>query len=617
MKMKRIRLLVTMSLIAVNALAACLPIAAQTTKKRPVTPSTFEDPALVKKYQQEISAESMAARLYYLASDDFEGRGTGSRGQRMAAQYLASQYQQMGLAPTVGDKPSSVLSPSAYLQTFTLFRQLPKEVRLELTVQGNNAAESIFSVEKYDDLSFYARGGAADASGGVVFAGYGIADDALGFNEYAALSQKGISIDGKWLVILADEPMSSEAASLLPTPEHKLSRWTTGFVDKSMARAAAGKPKGVLTVSDLTPRSKTSFADASAAASRNAQRTGNLSLFDPSDYLQTYSISAKFADQILAGSGQKIADIKQQIDASLKPNVFEAKDVTINSKVVQNQKLDTENVLAFIEGSDPKLKNEVVVVSSHYDHMGLNPLLQGDQIFNGAADDGSGTVATLELAQVLMSAKRDGHGPRRSILFANFTGEEVGMHGSVFYTNKDPRFPLEQTVANINMDGVGGIDHKNPTGSKDYVYITGRAGLSEELLSINEKIAKLTNSSLKLADGAKMNFSSDDAQFADNYVPYIYFSTGRTEHYHTVNDTPDTIDYPHMTRIVQLVLANIWQLANQDARVAGVDRKTLEFEGYSCLPCNMACDTVVHKKPGNCPFCGHTLRPKYVKKGRS
>jgi Zn-dependent M28 family amino/carboxypeptidase len=252
-------------------------------------------------------------------------------------------------------------------------------------------------------------------------------------------------------------------------------------------------------------------------------------------------------------------------------------------------------------------------VSAHYDHLGINPLLDGDQIFNGAADDGSGTVATLELAQVLMNAKRDGHGPRRSILFANFTGEEVGMFGSLFYTNKNPGFPLEQTVANINMDGVGGTDHKNPTGSKDYVYITGRQGLSEELLEINEKITKLIKSSLKLTDGAKMNFSSDDAQFGDQHIPYIYYSTGRTEHYHTINDTPDTIDYPHMTRIVQLVLANIWQVANQDERISSVDRKTLSLAGYSCLPCNLSCDTVVHKQPGNCPFCGHSLVPKLVK----
>jgi hypothetical protein len=615
--MKRISPAITFFLVLTISSNAVL-VNAQSIKKSggraKVTPATFDGLELVRKYQQAISSESLAARLHYLASDHFEGRGTGARGQRMAAQYLASQYQQMGLKPAFGGVTSSVLSPSAYLQQFALYRQQPKESRLELAIDGSKVAESIFSVDKHDDLAYYSRGGAVNASGSVVFAGYGIADDTLGFNDYAALASKGISIDGKWLIILADEPLNADATSLFPTPERKLSRWTTGFVDKSMARVAAGRPLGVLIVNDLTPRNETSFADAAAAASRNAQRTGNLSFYDPSDITQTYFISAKFADQMLAPTGRRIADIKQGIDKSLKPNVFELKDVIVKSAITQNQKLDTENVLALIEGSDPRLKNEVVVVSSHYDHMGLNPLLKGDQIFNGAADDGSGTVATLELAQALMDAKRDGYGPRRSILFANFTGEEVGMFGSLFYTGKDPRFPLDQTIANINMDGVGGTDHKNPTGSKNYVYITGREGLSEPLLSINEKITRLTNSSLELTDGAKMNFSSDDAQFGDQFIPYIYYSTGRTEHYHTVNDTADTIDYPHMTRIVQLVLANIWQVANQTERIPSVDRKTLDLAGYSCLPCNLACDTVIHKKPGNCPFCGHSLRPKYVKR---
>ncbi len=317
-------------------------------------------------------------------------------------------------------------------------------------------------------------------------------------------------------------------------------------------------------------------------------------------------------------AGQKIEDIKQQIDKSLKPNVFEIKDVTVNSKVEQSPKLETENVLAFIEGADPKLKDEVIVISAHYDHLGINPLLKGDQIFNGAADDGSGTVATLALAQAFMQAKRDGFAPRRSILFANFTGEEFGLFGSFYYTNVNPRIPLEKTIANINMDGVGGTDLKNPTGSRDYIYITGTKNLSEELIDINQRITKLTGSTLNLTDGASFGFSSDDRHFRNQLIPYIYYSTGRTEYYHTVGDTPETIDYEHFARVVQLIFANAWQVANQQSPITSVDRSKLKIEGYICEECGLECDLETRKKPfaksGVCPICGMSLVPNYVKK---
>ena len=583
-----------------------------------VTPTTFENPAIVKKYQQTILPEFLASHLYYLASDFFEGRGTGTRGQRMAAQYLASQYRQIGLAPKGKAQITYSLSLTNYLQPFSLFRVTPKETCLQVITNGNKISESIFSGEKHDDLSFYAGGGATDASGGVVFVGYGIADDALGFNDYAALAERGISIDGKWLIMLSDEPLANDSTSLLPTENHQISRWTTGFTDKRIPRWKAGRPKGILVVSDLSPRNKIAFSDAAATAALNTQRVGAVSFYEPSEIPPTFNISAKFANQILASSGQKVEDIKANIDKTLKPNVFELKDVTVNSKTEQNPKLHTENVLAFIEGGDPKLKDEVIVISAHYDHLGINPLLKGDQIFNGAVDDGSGTVATLALAEAFMQAKRDGFSPRRSILFANFTGEEVGHLGSFYYASVDPQISLEKTVANINMDGVGGTDLKNPTGSLDYLYITGTKDLSEELIDINQQISKLMVSTLNLTDGGKFGFSSDDREFRDQLIPYIYYSTGRTEHYHKVSDEPQTIDYEHFARVTQLIFANAWQVANQPTKISSVDRRKLTINGYICTDCGLDCDLETRKKPfdkpGVCPICGMNLVPNYVRK---
>jgi hypothetical protein len=576
------------------------------------TPTAFSKPALVQRYQQTITSASLASRLYFLASDVLEGRETTTRGQKLAAQYLASQYRLMGLAPRGSGKTTDPLAPAAYFQPFTVYPRTPKKTELEVVAGGAKVASSSFSAEAHDDLTYFTSGNAVNASGGVVFAGYGIADDTLGYNDYKALAAKGISIDDKWVLMLEDEPLSDAATSRLPTEGHKPSRWSTQFVNKRSALWKAGRPKGILIVHDASPRTQNAFSDDAGLASLNARRVGPLSLNQASSIPQAYAISTKLANRMLAPTGHNVADLKQQIDRSLKPEVFDLGGVTVNSTVEQSRGLETENVLAFIEGSDPQLKDEVLIISAHYDHLGINPTLKGDQIFNGAADDGSGVVATLELAQAFMNAKRDGFGPRRSVLFINFSGEEKGLLGSSYYTGREPLVPLEKTVADINMDGVGGVDLKHPTHSKNYIYINGEKGLSEELIDINKRIKGVTGNSLELTDGP--GFNSDDKSFQSQLVPFIYYSTGLTEHYHQTSDEPNTIDYDHLARVTQLIFATAWQVANQDARPPGVNRSQLILEGYVCPHCPFECDDAVYDHHGDCPVCGMNLIPKYRRK---
>jgi Zn-dependent M28 family amino/carboxypeptidase len=321
------------------------------------------------------------------------------------------------------------------------------------------------------------------------------------------------------------------------------------------------------------------------------------------------------ANQILAQTGRTIEILRTQIDKTLKPEVFGIQGVTVNSTAEQSQPLSTENVLAFIEGSDPDLKDEVVIVSAHYDHLGVNPALKGDQIFNGAADDGTGVVACLELANAFMAARRDGYGPRRSILFINFSGEERGLLGSNTYANRDPVLPLDKTVANINMDGVGGIDIKHPTGSRNYVYIVGTEDLSQELIVTNKRIKELTGVDLELTPGP--NFNSDQRSFQNQLIPFIYYSTGLTEHYHTTADEPKTIDYDHLARVVKLVFGTTWQVANQNSRPKSVNRAQLTLFGYVCPPCAYECDEAIYQQVGTCPICGMTLEAKYRRQDTS
>jgi hypothetical protein len=409
-------------------------------------------------------------------------------------------------------------------------------------------------------------------------------------------------------MILVDEPLADANTSRLPTKDRKVSDWTNRLL-KNKAFLAAGKPAGLLEVRLPSPLRQTTFADDAARASARAGNLGPLSLNQSSLHPPVYAISASLADQILVRSGHKVEDLRQQIDQTLKPNVFEVSEAKVTTTVEQPKALETENVLAFIEGSDPQLKNEVVIVSAHYDHLGLNHALKGDQLFNGAADDGSGVVATLELAEGFMAAKRAGFGPRRSILFINFSGEEKGLLGSDFYANRQPVFPLDKTVANINMDGVGGIDAKHPAHSRNYIYVIGAGDLSKELIETNRRVKDLTGINLELTEGR--NFPSDQRNFQAQFIPFIYFSTGLTEHYHTPSDEADTIDYEHLARVTQLVFGTAWEVANQTVRPPSIDRSKLTLVGYSCPPCPFECDDAIYDQPGSCPICGMSLAPKY------
>lgn len=538
------------------------------------------DPSVLRSYQRLISADGLASRLYFLASDFFEGRETTTRGQKLAAYYLASEYRQLGLTPLATQKTSDPLE--SYFQPFNVYRRTPKQARLEVTINGDRVATSTFSAETHDDLSFFSTGGHVNATGGVLFGGYGVASD------YAALSAKGFA--GKWLLILEND---------------------TQFINKRSALWKVGKPKGLLIVSDVTPRTTGKFAELAAQASRNAQRLGGLSLVASTDFPPTFAISTKLANQLLAPSKQTVESLKKQLDETQKPTVFELdKNVHVTATIEPSAALRTENVLAFIEGSDPKLKDEVLIISAHYDHLGINPALKGDQIYNGAADDGSGVVASLELAQWFMKAKRDGFGPRRSILFVNFSGEEKGLLGSTHYSNQ-PVVPWERTVADINMDGVGGLDAKHPAQSKNYIYILGTDELSTELINVNKRLNQTTGVNLDLTPN--QGFGSDHQNFEAQLIPYLYYSTGLTEKYHQPEDGPDTIDYDHFARVVRLIFATAWEVANQDTRVPAIDRSLLTLEGYTCRPCPFACDEQVYDKPGECSVCGMNLVPKYAR----
>lgn len=612
---KRMLLSLLIMLSFAGAMLFILRAEARTSKSNArVTPSAFEDPATVRRYQQSITPEALAARLYFLASDAFEGREATTRGQKLAADYLASQYRGMGLLPKGTTKADDALSLKSYFQPFKLYKRAARRTELELKISDERVT-SRFSKDEQDDLSFFAFGKVATvAAASVVFAGYGIADDALAYNDFAALKEKGISLDGKWIMILADEPLKDATTSLLSTKDRKPSKWSTRIYDKKDALWRAGRPAGVLIITDATARAPVGgFVEQARKAAQSLRGAGALSLSPASEqpFPPTYFISTKLADRVLSSSGRNVKELVQEINSSLKPSVFDVKGAEMSARAELFEPLETENVLAFIEGSDPKLKDEVVLVSAHYDHLGMNPQLNGDQIYNGAADDGSGTVATLAIAEAFMKAKRDGLAPRRSILFLNTSGEEKGIQGSAFYTDTQPVVPLERIAADINMDGIGGEDSAHAR-TPNYVYIIGRKETSAELLETSKRLNQLTGTNLLLEETP--NFSpnaSDHFNFDKNLVPYIFFSTGLTEHYHKTSDEAQTINYEHLALATRLSFATAWQVANSEQAPARIARDKIVLKGYQCPACTLACDTLEFDAPGTCPVCEMPLAPKF------
>ena len=166
------------------------------------------------------------------------------------------------------------------------------------------------------------------------------------------------------------------------------------------------------------------------------------------------------------------------------------------------------------------------------------------------------------------------------------------------------------------MDGVGGIDLNHPARSRNYIYIVGDERLSQELIETNRRVKEVTNLKLELTTGAP-NSGSDHFSFQSQLIPFIYYSTGFTEHYHQPNDEPDTVDYDHLARVTQLIFGTAWQIANQDARPHSVNRSQLVLAGYVCPPCSFECDTAVYAHQGECPVCGMNLMPRYSVPGVS
>jgi len=233
---------------------------------------------------------------------------------------------------------------------------------------------------------------------------------------------------------------------------------------------------------------------------------------------------------------------------------------------IGDEEVATENVVAIIEGSE--FPNEHIVISAHLDHIGV----ENGEINNGADDDGSGNVALLEIAEAFQNAVNNNEGPKRSIIFLHVSGEEKGLLGSEYYTD-NPLYPLEDTMANLNIDMIGRTDPKREDKDPNYIYLIGSDKISLELHEISEA-ANQQFTKLKLDytyndenDPNRFYYRSDHYNFAKNNIPVIFYFNGTHEDYHQPTDTPDKINYALLEKRAKLIFHTAWELANKSKRI--------------------------------------------------
>lgn len=488
-------------------------------------------------YSKFIDTKDLAKHLNVLASDEYEGRETGKEGQRKASEYLKNEFQKLGLVPA---------SAAGYKQEYKLKEKVLANRKFSINQRDMQIGDE-FMVSK-DRLEY------SVLSNEIVFVGYGI-------NEGPYNSFKGIDVTNKVIVVIDGEPKVND--QYIINADGSRSKWS----DRKYKIEALRKlnPSLIIYIDNNYEKYKSYY--------KHQLESSTLTL----------AFKTKNATNVpLVNAGQIIAEellkankkIYNKVLESLSKRKTASKPLLLKSTIKLDvnfieQDVNSDNVLAMVPGSD--LQDEYLFITAHYDHIGI---IDG-KVYNGADDDGSGTVALLEIAQAFMEAKKAGNGPRRNIVFMAVSGEEKGLLGSEYYVNF-PVIPLSKTIVDLNIDMIGRFDeaHKEDT---NFVYVIGADKLSSELHTINEKAGEFLGIKLDYKfndpkDPNKFYYRSDHYNFAKNNIPIAFYFNGVHEDYHKEGDEVNKIGFPMLAKRAQLVFYTAWELANRDARIV-VDKQ--------------------------------------------
>jgi Peptidase family M28 len=510
-----------------------------------------------------ITAANLSTDLHVLAADDMRGRLVGTPEEARAGDWIRARFEELGLEPA---------GNAGFDQPFDLvWFTLGADNRLAISGPGFNGRP----LQPGDGFYPLSVSASTSASGLLAFAGFGIVEPRLGYSDYRIGDAAG-----KIVLVLDREPGVSDPASPF---DGVVTAESSATWRKALAAQENGAA-GILFVRDVHNRPDTDDYRAAMTAAWPAEprriERFSLGVWMNRIHIPAAQVSAALAERLVAGSGHTLQELAASSETTEGLGVVDLAGPTVAlTAQIDRHTTPGRNILAKIEGTDPALRDEAVIVSAHYDHNGAD----GDEIFNGADDDGSGIVGLMSIAGAYADAAKSGHRPKRSVIFAAWDAEERGLLGAWYYT-ESPSYPLDHTVAVLNMDMIGrneevpadgggrfrGLEVQSAESNANAINILGRNYTAD---LANAVVAANADYGLELKfryDNNESNLlrRSDHWPFLQRGVPAVWFHTGLHPDYHTPTDDADRIEYGKMERIAKLVHRTSWDLANADTRPA-------------------------------------------------
>lgn len=503
-----------------------------------------------------ITASDLEAYDRFISSPLLMGRANGQPGLEIAQEFIVSQARLLGLKPANGD---------SYYQPYPVIESLmdPEKTRIVVTGENNHTAiinKPIFQVLPTGPSDF-------ELEGEVMFAGYGLRQEKYSYNDLDNMKP-----EGKILLIMTGAPSSEDGKKFL----FEGVDWNSfDNLQVKLSWLMFSKAKAIVIV--MNPKSgfdnlDEQYPGVALQLNSSMELKGQKQMSFPFSGLpKILFVHRSVADSLLAGTGNTLEDLQKKIDTSLKPYSFiiPGKQLKITEAKISTEKT-LNNVAAYIEGSDPVLKNEVVVFSAHVDHIGVS---MNGEVNQGADDDASGSSALLSMAEAFQSLEKK---PLRSILFLWVSGEEVGLYGSKSYVT-NPLFPLDKTIADLNMDMIGRVKaaadstSETPMTDRNHVFVIA-CNQSKELIEIANEADRNSVMDFDYSLSGRQHplqlFSrSDHYNFVKNDIPVLFFSTGLHSDYHTPGDVADKIDFAKMQEVTRTMYRIGLKLASQKTRI--------------------------------------------------
>ncbi|MEP7197020.1 MAG: M28 family peptidase [Saprospiraceae bacterium] len=483
-----------------------------------------------------IDTPELKTILGFLASDSCQGRELGKPGIDIAAAYISKKYEEYHI-PKVGSADNYYQKVdfkwvSWDFNSINVDAQEYRQIWDYVSVPTDNQTLKIISDS-------------------IIFLGYGI--DSPNYSDY-----NKVETNGKIVLIYNGEPKNKKGINLI-NRKQSASIWSS--LDEKMKAAKNHGVKCILIIEEkfkeLADQNR-AFLSSPTVVLTNQEK-------DISNNVNVVHLSSSMVSRMFGNKVKSIISARDKINKSAKPKTIYFRNLIEINQIKEVKEIKGNNIMAYIEGSDKK--NELVILSAHYDHIGM----RGQDIFNGADDNGSGTAGLTQIARTLQIAKDKGLGPRRSVLCLSLTGEEKGLLGSMYYVT-DPVFPLSSTIVDVNIDMIGRVDQKYATNS-NYVYVIGSDRLSMDLHKANEEVNRLY-SHLTLDymynaedDVNRFYYRSDHYNFAEKGIPAIFFFSGVHEDYHRITDDIEKIQFEKYRNIVRHAFLLIWKLANMEKKI--------------------------------------------------